>query len=351
MFYDADKLKDFTAKIMQRSGLNKEDSVLFAESLVNADMRGISSHGLTRLTAYSRRLHDGLVAANVKPQILKDGCSLLLIDAKNGMGVVTAHYAMNICINRAKENGSCFAAVRGGNHFGYAAFFTEYAASKGMIGIALANGPAAMPPTGGVDPILGTNPIAISIPAMRYHPPTLDMATSIVARGKITLAKKEGRQIPADWAVDDRGLPTTDPAKVNAVLPVGGPKGYGLSLMVEIFCSCLSGALNGQKMGSFYDYNTVQQSGFFVGALNVESIMPLDDFKKEVDALIDSIKSARRAPGVSEIMIPGEIEYNNYKIAQRKGIQLSDEIIKELEALAEQYNVPFDCCHSNLNIF
>jgi len=340
---DAKKLKDFTFKIMQKAGLDEESSRIFAESLVNADMRGIGSHGVTRLAAYARRIRDGLVSRNTEIKILRDGGSLLLIDGQNGMGAVTAFRTMELCVERAAKNGCCFAAVRGGNHFGYAGFFTEYAASKDMIGISMANGPAAIVPIGGAKPLLGTNPLSVSIPARRYPPMIFDIATSVVARGKVTLAKKEGRSIPDNWGVDIEGRPTTDPNKVYAMLPFGGAKGYAISLIIEILCSCLSGALNGQNMGSFYDYTRTQQSGFFLGAINIGSIMPLDVFKDGVDELFDSIKNSPKAPDVSEIMIPGEIELNKYECALKEGIRLSETVVKELKALSDEYCIPFDC--------
>lgn len=343
MLYNAEKLKSFARDIIFKAGLDYDSSSIFSESIVNADMRGISSHGLTRLYAYSKRIHEGLVSKNTELKIVQDGLSLLLIDGQNGMGVVTAQKTMELCIERASKNGCCFAAVRGGNHFGYAAFFTEYAASKGMIGIAVANGPVAIAPTGGVSPMLGTNPISISIPARRHPPMILDMATSVVARGKITLAKKEGRTIPDNWGVDNEGYPTTDPTKVYAMFPFGGAKGYAISLITEILCSCLSGALNGQEMGSFYDFSNIQNSGFFLGAYNIESIMPLNIFEDRVDELLDSIKGSPKAPGVSEIMIAGEIEKNNYEVALNEGVVLSETVVKELLSLSEEYGIPFDC--------
>lgn len=343
MLYNTDKLKTFTARIMQKAGLEKDDSLIFAESLINADMRGIDSHGISRLTAYSRRVREGLVEGNVRPVVVKDAGSMLLVDAQNGMGAVTAHHTMKLCVERAEQNGCCFAAVKGGNHFGYAAFFTEYAAARDMIGVAIANGPPAIPPTGGSKAMLGTNPISVAIPAHRRRPLVLDMATSIVARGKITLAKKEGRPIPDFWGIDSQGNPTTDPERVQAVLPAGGAKGYALSLIAEILCSCLSGALNGQMMGGFYDYSSIQNSGFFLGAIYIGGIMQADMFKDSVDSLLDSIKASPKAEGVAEIMIPGEIEYNNYDAAEKNGVSLSQAIVKELLALGEQYGVSFNC--------
>jgi LDH2 family malate/lactate/ureidoglycolate dehydrogenase len=191
--------------------------------------------------------------------------------------------------------------------------------------------------------MLGTNPISISVPAKNCPTIVLDMATSIVARGKVTLAKKEGRSIPNNWGVDIEGYPTTDPAKVHAMLPFGGAKGFGISLITEVFCSCLSGAKNGQTMGKFYDFTRVQESGFFLGAFNISSIMPLDTFKDSVDNLINSIKESPKAPGVSEIFIAGEIERNNYEKALREGVELSEIIVDELIELSTKYDVPFNC--------
>ena len=341
--YDPAKLKSFTAAVMQGAGLDEQDSLLFAESLVNADMRGVASHGVTRLTAYSRRVQEGLVSPKAELNILADGGSLMLVDAQNGMGAVTAYKAMKLCVERAKTSGCCFAAITGGNHFGYAAFFTEYAAAQGMIGVAIANAPPAIPPIGGVEPFLGTNPISISVPSNRYRPLVLDMATSVVARGKVTLAQKAGQSIPEGWGIDKKGRPTTDPSQVYAVLPFGGAKGYAIGLIAEILCSCLSGASNGREMGSFYNFNTVQNSGFFVGAFNIGSILPAELFGNRVDGLYDTLKAAPKAEGVEEIMIPGEIEFNRYEQASREGITLPAAVVAELVALSQHYQIPFDC--------
>lgn len=342
MKYDAEKLKAFAAAIMQKAGLNEADSRLFADSLVKADMRGIGSHGVTRLYAYSRRIQEGWVC-DAEPKVVRDGGALLAVDAMNGMGVVAAYKIMELCMRRAEETGCCFAAVNNGNHFGYAAYFTELAAKHDMIGVAMGNGPVAIAPTGGTTPMLGTNPLSVAIPAGRYRPLVLDMATSVVARGKITLARKNGQPIPLGWGVDAEGQDTDDPNRVKTVLPFGGAKGYAISLIIEVLCSCLSGAENGQTMGSFYDYSRSQQAGFFLGAINIGKIMPLAEFKESVDALFESMKESPAAAGVKEIFIPGEIEYNNMLEAEARGVVLSDAIAAELSQLGQVYGVPFAC--------
>lgn len=344
MRYHTRKLKEFCCQVMRSAGLPEEDSRAFADSLVNADMRGVASHGVTRLKTYYQRVKDRLVDPEAMPQVVSDTPAFLLVDGKNAMGVSSARYTMDLCVQRARENGCCFAAVKGGNHFGYAAYFAEMAARQGMIGVAMANGPAAIAPTGGREPLLGTNPLAVAIPAGESGPLVLDMATSVVARGKITLARKEGRPIPEGWAIDASGTPTTNPADVACVLPFGGAKGYGIALIIEILCSCLSGAQNGQTMGAFYDFSGSQQdSGFFLGALNVGGVMDGGLFGERVDGLFRSIKSSPRAQGCGEIFIPGEIEARRYREAAEQGIEISPAVLRELNELSELCCIPFHC--------
>lgn len=344
MSYRWEELERFAKKVMERAGLSPAESAVFSDSLLKAEMRGITSHGLTRLSVYAKRVELGLVAANVEPEILADGGTVLRVDGKNGMGTWVGTRAMELCVRRARERGSCFAAVCGGNHFGYAAYFAQQAARQDMVGFAVANGPSAIPPTGGVKPLLGTNPVAICIPAGRYRPLVLDMATSAVARGKVALAKKNGASIPTGWGVDSRGCPTTDPDAVlsgGAMLPMAGPKGYAISLIVELLCSCLAGGQDGQTMGSFYDLSRTQNTGYCLAALDVSKIIDLDVLKSRVDTLFDSMKACPRADGTAEIMIPGEIEYNNYDRALAEGISLSPAVEQELQAAAVHYGVDF----------
>ena len=344
MVYDAQKLEQYAAAIMEKVGLSPEKAARFAESLLVAEKRGITSHGLTRLKAYSYRLEAGLVDAQAEPTVLSDAPSFLLVDANNGLGVCMAHEVMEMCVERARETGACFAAVRGGNHFGIGAYFSDYAAQNDMIGVAVTNGPKAIAPTGGKEALFGTNPLSVSIPAGKYRNFTLDMATSMVARGKVTLAKKEGRSIPEGWGIDANGNPTTDPAQVKTMLPFGGPKGYGIAMIIEILCSCLSGAATGLTMGSFYDYSGKKQDvGYFLGALDISRITPIDDFKARMDGLIETVKGSQKAAGVQEIFVPGEIELNKAQRTEQEGVKLSEAVLAELKEIGEKYGVPFNC--------
>lgn len=344
MILDHQKLTDFVQKIVMHAGLDEHDAAIFADSLVFADMRGVSSHGVTRLRIYRERLLTGQVDASAKPETLNDRPSFLMIDGHNGMGAPLAFHAMQQCIERAKVTGACFAAVRGGNHFGCAGYFTKYAAAHGMIGFAVSDSSAVVPPTGSKEPMLGTNPLSVSIPAFGMDPFLLDMATSVVANGKIKLALKEGHEIPAGWGMDENGQITVDPAKVKFLLPFGGYKGYGVSMAIDILCSVLAGAADSHSCGSFWTPGDgkVQGIGFFVGALNPAAVTDPTEFQKGVARYIGEMKSAECADGVDEVLVAGEIEQRKYDAAVRDGVNVSDVVAAELKKLAEACGVPFD---------
>lgn len=344
MKYSVKQLKQFVEQVMLKAGLSKEDSQVFSDSLISAEIRGVTSHGLTRLSTYAQRVKKGLVANNSEIKILADGGASLRIDGQNGMGACVGVKTMQLCVERAKQYGTAFATVCGGNHFGCASYFTMIAAKNDMIGFAVANGPSAIPPTGSNQPLLGTNPVSIAIPAKTMQPLVLDFATSAVARGKVALAKKKGEKVPEGWGLDAYGHPTTDPSKIlegGSMLPMAGAKGYGIALIVEIFASCLSGALNGQTMGSFYDFNKVQNSGFAFGAIDISKLTDVEDFKNSVDALFSDMKNASRIDKNNEIMIPGEIEYLKSVSAINDGVELSLAVEKDLIETATLFEVEF----------
>ena len=341
--YDCAKLKTFCARVMESAGLPEEDSLAFADSLVTADMRGIPSHGVTRLKAYHRRLADGVTDASARPQIAAELPSLLIVDGCNGMGVTTGSFAMRACIERAEKTGVCFAAVRGGSHFGYAAYYSEMAARAGMIGISMCNASHAVAPYGGRTAQLGTNPIAVTVPGGDSFLLDLDMATSLVARGKVTLAAKKGQTIPPDWGIDESGRPVTDPNAVSCVLPFGGYKGYGIGLVVEILSACISGAGSSQSMGSFYDFSRPQNVGFFLGAIHVAGVTDFDAFTARVRAQIEALKSSPLAEGCGEILVAGEPEARRYRAALENGVDIPPAVRAELEELSRLCGVPFDC--------
>jgi len=343
--FSADALKDYATTVFQSAGLGAEEAAWSAESLVQADLRGVGSHGLMRLRTYAQRARCGVVRSGVTPRIVRESASFLLVDGGNGIGTSVARQVMQLCIDRARETGACFATVFNGNHFGIAASFTELAAEAGMIGIAMSNAPASMVPAGGRKPLLGANPMSIAIPAGKHPPLVLDMATSTVAQGKIILAAKEGKtSIPSDWAVDPDGNPTTDPKKAlqGAMLPFGGAKGYGLALIIDILVAVLSGAMTSTHINNFWkDFENPQKLGFFIGAWNIESVMPLPEFYQRMDALIREIKACPPAPGHAEVFYPGEIEHRRAQESIRLGIALGPAVVDDLKKLGEEYSASF----------
>ncbi len=214
-----------------------------------------------------------------------------------------------------------------------------------MIGIAMSNAPASILPTGGARPMLGTNPMSIAIPAGEYPPLVLDMASSVVAKGKIIFAAKRGdATIPKGWAVDEHGHPTSDPraALRGSMLPFGGPKGYAIAFIIDILCSALSGARDSTRVRSFWDdLERPQEMGLFLGAWNVAHFLPLDAFKQRVDDLFREMKSCPPAEGVDEVYIPGEPEYRHKQDALREGVALTDAVVDDLKQLAEEYSIGF----------
>jgi LDH2 family malate/lactate/ureidoglycolate dehydrogenase len=343
--FSVEALDRFTADLLERAGVGHDEAACLAESLVLADLRGVGSHGLMRLRTYAERIRRGVVRGGVAPKIVRESAAFLAIDGGNGNGMWVGRQTMDLCIARAREHGACFATVANGNHFGIAASFTEQAARAGMIGIALSNASPTMVPTGGRKPLLGANPLSIAIPAGRRKPLVLDMATSTVAQGKIILAAKEGKKtIPADWAVDPEGKPTTDPelALKGAMLPFGGAKGYGLALIIDILCATLSGALTSAHVNSFWkDFERPQNIGFFLGAWDIATVMPMDHFEARMTALLDEIKACPPAPGHAEVFYPGEIEHRREAASRRDGIALGPAVIDDLTRLGTEYGVAF----------
>jgi LDH2 family malate/lactate/ureidoglycolate dehydrogenase len=340
-----DRARTFAERVLICAGLSKAEASAAAESLILAELRGLRTHGLSRLRTYAARVRSGVITTNVVPRILNESPSALLIDGKNGIGMSIGLQVMDICIERARKYGCCFASVNRGNHFGIAGFFTMHAVKEDMIGIAMSNAPASVVPTGGSCPMLGTNPLSIAVPAGKHPALVLDMATSVVAQGKVITAVNEGRSsIPETWAVDVHGNPTTNPeaALKGAMLPFGGPKGYGISFIVEILCSVLSGALTGTRIHSYWnDFKNPQGLGYFIGAFDVEAFVPLPLFKQRMDELIEEMKSCPTAPGIEHVYIPGELEYRRSQQTGKGGIEIDEAVYGDLQSLGIEYGADF----------
>lgn len=342
MRFTVETLKNFTLAILEKAGYTGKDAQDFADSLIAANERGVASHGITRLRTYAKRLACGVVDKNAHVEVTNNSDTFLMVDGHNAMGVSICRETLDICIERAKKHGTCFAAVNNGNHFGTGAFHALYGAQQGMITFALSNTSPCVAPVGGRQAILGTNPMAIGIPSRKYGALVLDMATCTVAQGKVILAGKEGKKIPLGWAIGPDGAPTDDPAAAlkGAMLPFGGPKGYGISLIIEVLCSALSGAFMSPDTRSFWnDFENPQGLGFFLGTMDIAQVTDYEAFLDRADAIYDRIKDSPKAPGVDTIYIPGELEARSEEAAARDGIEIGQGVYNDLIALAEEYGV------------
>lgn len=341
-----DRLRALIARLFTAVGVAQVDADTVAEVLVEADLRGVESHGSTRVAGYISMIGHGLLNPTARVEVLRETVSTAMLEGDRAFGIVVAKRAMEMAISSALGAGVACVTARNITHTGMVGFYPMMAARRGLIGVALNNGPTILPPFGGTTPTLATNPISVAFPAGEEQPIVLDMATSMVAAGKMRLAAKKGAPIPADWALDRHGMPTTDPheAIFHGFLQwAGGYKGFGMATVVEVLGGVLSGGLFGQDVPAMKVFGTdpLVTSAFYL-AINVENFMPLAEFQARVDRLIRQIKSSETAAGVKEIYVAGEIEFR--KKAQRlvEGIPLSDVVYSELRTLAAEHAVPLE---------
>ncbi len=335
-------LKAFCAAVLQRLEVPADEARLVSEALVEADLRGVDSHGVIRMPMYVERLGAG--GTNPRPaiRIVKETRTTAVLDGDNGLGHLVGVRAMELAIAKAAEGDCAFVSVRNSNHFGTAAHFAEMAARRHMIGLSFTiSGLLLMPPWGGAEAMLGNNPVAIAFPTDREFPIVLDMACT-VARGKILVASKKGTTIPADWATGPDGLPTTDPAEAlkGLLLPIAGPKGYALALAVGLLSSMLSDARFGSEIGeTYYQADTPQNVGHLFGVLPISSFEDFAHYKQRIGKAIRDLKSVKKIPGVEEIYLPGEREYLLLQERHRTGIPLSPAVFEDLRQIGKRHGL------------
>jgi LDH2 family malate/lactate/ureidoglycolate dehydrogenase len=342
--FDPELVKNLVAAIAASSGVRKPDAAILADALVEADVHGTSTHGVSRLNIYIRRIQQGLINPKAKLVIERQRGSSLVVDAGNGLGQVQAVKTLAKLVPKAKRNGVAAATIRHSQHFGALSYYCNLAAAQDMILFATSGCEPAMSPEGACQAFFGTNPLAVSFPTGKGFPVKIDLATSVTARGNIIAAQKRGQPIPAGWALTGDGEPTTDAAAALAgtVLTMAGHKGYALALMVEIFSSVLSGAAVGPAIGSMYkNLDRKQDVGHFFFLLDIAAFMEVAEFKRRLDQAIDDIKSCRKRPGVAEILIPGERSFHRAKQSRAEGIMLDEATQKELRVLCAESGVAF----------
>lgn len=342
--YDAETLKNFVEKVLVKQNVKKEDAEIAADSLIRADLEGISSHGISRLPIYSKRLKDGRINPTPSIKIQKKGLSILTVDGDNGLGQIVSYHGIKEGIKTAKETGIAAIAIRKSNHFGCASYYCQLACDKNLAAIIMTNSPSGIPPWGGKKAFFGTNPIAFGFPVKNGPDVMIDMSASVVARGKIIEAAKEGKTIPKGWAIDQRGIDTEDPAEAlnGAILPSGGVKGYGWALAVEILAGILTGAGYGPYVQNIYnDSGQIANVGHFFILIDIQKFMHLDNFTSLLQKMLFEMKDVPKKEGVQTILYPGERRKQSYLTKLHSGIHLSREVERDLVLLADQLHLEF----------
>lgn len=336
-----ERLIAFSSRILHAAGVSEDDADIMANILVATDLRGIDSHGTPHLAMYTRNILEGRVNPKPNTVISSRAAATAIMDGDRGLGFIVGHRAMTEAINRAVETGTGFVSVRNSSHYGAGGNYAMMALKKDMIGVSMTIGGKGMVAPGGVGPGVTINVLSIAVPSDSEAPFVLDMATTVVAHGKIEIAAREGKTIPEGWAVDNQGNPITDTTKFpgnGAILPLGGKpetgsyKGFGLAVAVDIFCRVLSGALPDDHYGGSH----------FFGAINIDGFMPKADFKKRMDGMIQGYRALPKAAGIDRIYVSGEIEQEIENTRKAEGIPLHPAILTSLQELAVELDVKYD---------
>lgn len=354
--YSHQKLNQFCKDVFFKIGCPQDHAETAADVLVAADLRGVDSHGVARLSGYVRLWEIGRINTAPDIRIVHETASTATVDGDKGLGLVVAPAVMNMTIEKAKSTGSGWIAVKNSNHYGIAGYHAMMALEHEMIGISLTNASAHVAPTFSAERLLGTNPIAVAIPADEEPPFVADFATTPVAYGKIENYQRKGEEIPLGWVQDADGKPTTNAFathKGGAVLPLGGDrergghKGYCLGAMVDILTGVLSGANYGPWVPPFPAYLPVPDNpvgdgiGHFFGAMRIDAFRPANDFKAHMDKWIRRFRDAAPAEGHEKVLIPGDPEIEMSKKRATQGIPLLESVAEDLKSLAQKFNIEF----------
>lgn len=350
------QLLDFTNEVFLKMGCSPAHAEVGAKALVSADLRGIDSHGVARLSGYVRLWEVGRVNAAPSIKVVHETPSTAVVDGDSGLGLVVAPYAMSVAIQKAETVGTGWVSVSNSNHFGIAAYHAMKALDKDMIGIVMTNASALVAPTFSNERMLGTNPICVAIPAGSEPAFIADMATTTAANGKLEILQREGLEAPLGWIQDIGGRPSSDAHALKnggSLLPLGGDrdhgshKGYALGSVVDIFSAILSGANFGPWVPPFPAYVPMPENqpgkgiGHFFGAMRIDAFRPADEFKKDMDLWIKRFRSAEPINPQQPVLIPGDPEREMEKVRTKEGIPLHDQVWNDLLRIAEKFNIKF----------
>ncbi|KAF1965930.1 malate/L-lactate dehydrogenase [Bimuria novae-zelandiae CBS 107.79] len=332
----------FVEAVLVRNGVTAENAAIVARCLVAADLRGVDTHGMNRIPSYMERIRQGVLDGLATPKVTQITPVVSQVDAQNGFGFLAADAGMAAAIEAAKTYGIGMASIRHSNHFGMSAWIVQKAIDANMMSLVFTNSSPALPPWGGKEKLLGVSPIACGAPG-KDHAFILDMAPSVAARGKIYKAKRRGEKIPLDWALDKDGNPTDDPAAAldgGVMLPMGGPKGSGLAIMMDVFSGVLSGSAYAGHVTGPYDPSKPSDAGHFLVAVKPDLFMSLDAFRERMQYLYDRTVGAEKATGVDRIYFPGELEQLEQERREKSGIPLVQAEIDALNAESQKVGAP-----------
>jgi LDH2 family malate/lactate/ureidoglycolate dehydrogenase len=339
----ADQLASFIARAFLAAGLPGPDAQSLAGLMVEADLRGSDTHGVIRLPLYIRRIRAGGIKAVPDIRVISDRPSAALLDGDNGMGHLVMRRAAEIAIAKAKTTGIGWVGARMSNHAGPAALYVTMPLKHDMIGLYFAVGSNNhLPPWGGSESLLGTNPMAVAVPALEEPPIVLDMAPTVAAYGKVRLKAQRGEPMPVGWMIDREGKPLTDPKRADEghLLPIGDYKGYGLSLVIGLLAGALNRAALGREVIDFVkETGKATNTGQAIAALSVDAFMPAADFKRAVDQVIRDIRSSRRLPGVDRIWLPGEQSHAKWLERRAHGVPVAKSLRESLDAVARDLDI------------
>jgi LDH2 family malate/lactate/ureidoglycolate dehydrogenase len=327
----------FIVHALTKINMSESSAKMVADNLVEADLRGVNTHGIIRLPEYVKRTAQGGVSVGAQPKIISEKGPVIRMDAQNCLGQIAGTSAMQAAIQKAKSIGIGIATIKNSHHLGAMAYYSMLALKENMIGISMTNTAAMMPPWGGIKPTLGNNPFSFAFPPVDA-PIVLDMACTEAARGKIKLALQEGKMIPEGWALDEQGNPTTDPAEAmkGVILPAAGHKGFGLAVVVDLFCGVLTGSSFSTLVKPITEFINPRKLGHFFVALDITLFMPLDEYFERLEEFMSKVKETSLAPGFETVYLAGEIEHNLKKERLTNGIPILNSTLKNLQNLSEE---------------
>ena len=336
------EIKQRSIRIFEKAGLSSSDAKIITEVLLETEMRGVFTHGFIRLERYINCIKSGGIKADGEYAVLFDSPSWASIDGKDNLGIVISYKAMSLAMEKAKATGVGIVNVKGSHHFGAAGYYTSMCADNGMVGMAMSNGDVLIAATGTAERTIGNNPFSYAFPAGKYGKMVYDIAMSHTSDQKVIRAAKDGEPIPAGWIIDKDGNPTTDPNEYMAggtLLPFGGYKGYGLSMMVETLGAILSGAAMTQNVHA-WNTNPEQggNTGHFFMALDISKLGNPNDYGKRTEDMIDEIKGAKMAVGVEKVYYPGEIEQGKMQKCLDQGfVEIADDTMESIARVEKEF--------------